>query len=170
MEKQLVPELNLRMRLIVLGVLLAPLAIKLPSLLSARNGVVWVGLSCLFPLMLTGTYRVSRIVGDSFDSQFFFSFVPMSRSKCKLPGVVYIHTSYKREQTGWGTFVLFGPVMWLLSLVFDYLIPCLGGPYEIWLETAKGRHILAWNGYNQQHFETNLEMLQNQTGAEIRLR
>ena len=164
MERQLVPELNLRMRLIVLGVLL------IPVLLAWRIGIVWMLLSCFLPVMLTGTYRMSRIVGESFDTQFFLGFVPLARSKCKLPGVVYIHTTFKREQTGWGTFILFGPVMWLFSLVFDYLIPCLGGPYEIWLETAKGREILAWNGYNQQHFESNLELLHNQTGAEIRTR
>ncbi len=165
MERQLLPELNLRMRLIVLGCLL------IPVLLSAlRIGIVWSLLSCFLPVMLTGTYRVSRIIGESFDTRFFFGFVPLARSKCKLPGVVYIHTTYKREQTGWGTFILFGPLMWLFSLVFDYLIPCLGGPYEIWLETAKGREILAWNGYNQQHFESNLELLHNQTGAEIRTR
>ena len=84
--------------------------------------------------------------------------------------MITIHTKYKTAQTGWGTFILLGPVMWVFSLVFDYLIPALGGPYEIWLETAKGREILAWNGYNQQHFESNLELLHNQTGAEIRAR
>ena len=164
MERQLVPELNLRMRLIVLGVLL------IPVLLSWRIGIVWQLLSCFLPLMLTGTYRLSRIRGEWFDSQFFLGFVPLARSKCKLPGVIYVHTTFKRGQTGWGTFILFGPVMWLFSLIFDYLIPCLGGPYEIWLETAKGREILAWNGYNQRHFESNLELLHNQTGAEIRSR
>ena len=65
---------------------------------------------------------------------------------------------------------MFGPIMWVFSWIFDYLIPALGGPYEIWLETAKGREILAWNGYNQQHFESNVELLRNQTGAELRSR
>jgi hypothetical protein len=162
MDRELWPELNLRMRWIALGVLLIP---ALPSL---RLGLVWTLLSCIMPLMLTGTYRVSRIKGDKFSTQFFLGFVPLSRAKCNLPAVVYIHTKYRQHQTGWGTFMLFGPVMWMISWVFDYLIPALGGPYEIWLETAKGREILAWNGYNQEHFESNLELLRNQTGAEIR--
>ena len=165
MERQLLPVLNLRMRLIVLGVLLLPLL-----LLAWQIGIVWLLLSSIMPLMLTGTYRLSRIVGESFDTRFHLAFVPLRRCRCRLPGVVYIHTTYKTAQTGWGTFLLFGPVMWVFSLVFDYLIPALGGPYEIWLETAKGREILAWNGYNQQHFEANLELLHNQTGAEIRAR
>ena len=164
MERQLVPELNLKLRLIVLGVLL------IPVLMAYRIGIVWQLLSCVMPLMLTGTFRVSRVVGESFDTRFHLAFVPLSHCRCKLPGVVTIHTTYKTAQTGWGTFILLGPVMWVFSLVFDYLIPALGGPYEIWLETAKGREILAWNGYNQQHFESNLELLHNQTGAEIRAR
>ena len=167
MEQQLLPVLTLRLRLIVLGVLLLPVLLLL---VVGRIGIVWMLLSSIMPLMLTGTYRVSRIVGESFDTRFHLAFVPLSRSRCKLPGVVYIHTTYKRAQTGCWTLILFGPLMWLFSLLFDYLIPCLGGPYEIWLETAKGREILAWNGYNQQHFEANRELLHNQTGAEIRIR
>ena len=153
MERQLLPVLNLRKRLIVLGVLL------IPVLLAYRMGFVWMLLSCFLPVMLTGTYRVSQIVGESFDTRLVLGFVPLVHKKCRLPGVVYIHTTFK--PTHW---------IWVISLVFNYLVPALGGPYEIWLETAKGREILAWNGYNQQHFESNLELLHNQTGAEIRAR
>jgi len=164
MDRQLCPELNLRLRLIILAVML------IPVLLAWRIGIVWQMLSCVMPLMLTGTYRVSRITGERFNTQFFLGFVPLAKAKCNLPAVVFIHTKYQASQTGWGTFLMFGPVMWLFSWVFDFLIPALGGPYEIWLETAKGREILAWNGYNQQHFESNVELLRNQTGAEIRSR
>ena len=122
MERQLVPELNLKLRLIILGVLL------IPVLLSYRIGIVWQLLSSVMPLMLTGTFRVSRIMGESFDTRFHLAFVPLSRSRCRLPGVVYIHTKYQATQTGWGTFMLFGPIQWLFGLVFDYLIPALGGP------------------------------------------
>jgi len=163
MERQLVPVLNLRVRLIILGVLLVPVAF------AWRVGVLVHALACILPLVLTGTYRVSRIVGDKFDTRFHLAYVPLTRSRCNLPGMVYIHTKYQ-TQFGWWTFILFGPVQWLFGKVFDYFIPALGGPYEIWLETAKGREILAWNGYNQGHFEKNLEFLQTRTGAEVRLR
>ena len=48
------------------------------------------------------------------------------------------------------------------------LIPALGGAYEIWLITAKGREISAWQGINQQHFEENVELLAARSGAEVR--
>ncbi|MDZ4685740.1 MAG: hypothetical protein SH850_11795 [Planctomycetaceae bacterium] len=163
MERYLEPVANPRRRVIILGVLL------IPVLLSWRIGVVWQLLACLMPVMLTGTYRVSRLTGERFDTQFHLGFVPLKRLQCRLQAVVYLLTIYQSGQ-GWGTFFLFGPVQWLIGHVFDYLIPSLGGPYEIWLETAKGRQILAWNGYNQQLFEKNLELLRSRTGAEVRLR
>jgi hypothetical protein len=163
-ERSLLPPPNLSLRLIVLGVLL------IPVLFAWKIGLWAQLLACVLPLVLTGTYRDSRVKGDRFSTRFHLAFVPLTRARCQLPGVVSIHTKYQAGQTGWGTLVLFGPVQWLFGHVFDYLIPALGGPYEIWLETAKGREILAWNGYNQQHFEKNLELLHNRTGAEIRIR
>jgi hypothetical protein len=163
MERLLVPVANLRVRLIVLGVLL------IPVVLTYRIGVVWQLLSCILPVMLTGTYRVSRLKGDRFDTQLFMGFVPLPRQQCKLPAVVSLLTLYQSGQ-GWGTFILFGPLQWLMGYVFDFLLPAIGGPYEIWIETAKGRQILAWNGYNQQQYEQNLELLRSRTGAEVRLR
>lgn len=163
MERQLAPELKLRYRVIALAVLLVPV------MLASRIGVAGQLLACLVPLVLTGTYRVSRIVGDKFDTRFHMAFVPLSHSRCNLRGVVDIHTTYQ-TQFGWGTLILFGPFQWVFGKVFDALIPALGGPYEIWLETAKGREILAWNGYNQQHFEKNLEFLRTRTGAEVHVR
>jgi hypothetical protein len=163
MERQLLPELKLRYRVIALAVLLVPVAF------ASRIGTAGQLLACVLPLMLTGTYRVSRIVGDKFDTRFHVAFMPLSHHKCNLRGVVDIHTTYQ-SQFGWWTLILFGPFQWLFGKVFDFLIPAIGGPYEIWLETAKGREILAWNGYNQRHFEQNVELLRTRTGAEVHVR
>lgn len=166
MERQLVPVPNLRRRVIVLAVLLVPV------LLAWRIGLVAQLLACVLPVVFTGTYRVSRLTGDRFDTQFRFGFVPISRDQCRLPAVVFIHTHYHVEQS-WASYLLFfvfGPVQWLLGHLFDYLLPAIGGPYEIWLETAKGREVLAWNGYSQEYFEKNLELLRARTGAEVRFR
>jgi hypothetical protein len=166
MERQLDPAPNVRLRVITLGVLL------IPVLLSWRIGIVWQLLASVLPVMLTGTYRISRIVGERFDTRFHMGFVPISRSQCRLPAVVALQTRYQPE-TGCAmvaTIVLLGPLQWIFGHLFDYLIPALGGPYEIWLETAKGREILAWNGHSQEHYEKNLELLRVRTGAEVQLR
>lgn len=164
MDQHLTPRANPKTRVIVLVVLLLPL------FFASRMSPLWMLLSSLMPLMLTGTYRIARIKGEWFESQLHLGFIPLRKERCKLPGVVYIHTRYGGYEPGWGTFMLFGPIQWLFGYVFDYLVPALGGPYEIRLETAKGREVFAWQGYGQQHYEANLELLQNQTGAEVRLR
>lgn len=164
MSRQLSPEFSRNRRLILLAVLLIPVLLA--------PGMSWLGraLACVLPVLLTGTYSISRVGSDRFDCWSYVGFVPTSHHRCRLESVVSIHSSYATDQTGWGTFMLFGPVQWVFGMLFDYLIPSMGGPYEIWLETAKGREILAWKGYGQPHYEKNLSMLRNATGAELRLR
>lgn len=164
MDRQLAPQLHLRNRLIALGILL------IPVLLSYRIGIVWQILSCFMPIMLTGTYRVTKLKGDRFDTWFYLGFIGVNHVKCNLAAVVTIHTTYKAAQTGMWTFFLFGPMQWILGMVFDRLLPVLGGPYEIWLETSKGREILAWAGFSQEFFEQNVALLKMRTGADVHLR
>ena len=164
MKRFLEPEPNLPQRLTILGVLMVPV------LIVAWFSLLKLILASVMPLLLTGTYRVSRISGERFLTDFHVAFIPMGRERCKLPAVIFIHTTYQANQTGCLTFLMFGPLQWIFSIIFDTLIPSLGGPYEIWLETAKGREILAWKGYNQQQYEKNLELLRNHTGAEVRIR
>ena len=164
MDHHFTPPVDLRIRIFALVVLLVPV------FLAPKLSLMWRLLACFMPLMLTGTFRTSKVAGEWFDSRFFLGFVPVKHSRCKLRGVVYIGTKYGGSEPGWGTFMLFGPVQWLFGWVFDFLVPAIGGPYELWVETAKGREIVAWQGYSQHHFEKNLELLLNQTGAEIRPR
>ena len=82
--------------------------------------------------------------------------------------MIYVETKYNASGPGFWTFLLFGPMQVVFSYVFDLLIPALGGAYEIWLITAKGREIAAWQGMNQAHFDANVELLAARSGAEIR--
>lgn len=164
MSRQLVPELKLRSRFIALGILLVPV------LLAWKIGLVYQLLACFVPVVLAGTYRESTLDGDWFHTRFHLGFIPFSKGRCKLPAVVTIYTKYGVNQTGYGTFFLLGPVMVIFIWIFDYLMPALGGSYEIWLETAKGKEILAWCGSNEVHYQQNLELLRTRTGAEVRTR
>jgi hypothetical protein len=156
------PVTKLWIRLIVLAVILAPIPFIPDISLLVRI------LACGLPLIFTGTYRRSRIIETMFETRFRFAFIPFPSQKCKLATVGYVETTYGSQRAGIWTFIMFGPLQWILGWLFDFLIPSLGGPYEIWLVTAKGREIIAWQGHNQQYFDANLELLQNQTGAEIR--
>jgi hypothetical protein len=97
-------------------------------------------------------------------------FVPLNPQSCRLSHVGHIATEFKEEGAGWGTLILFGPLQWAMCWVLDWLVPAFGGPMQIWLVTAKGREVLAWRGFNERHYHHNLELLQNNVGAETRRR
>lgn len=162
MEHQLTPVVDLRIRLALLGVLL------IPVMLATRLSPLWRMLACILPVMLSGTFRRTIIRGEWLTSRLVLGFVPLQRTRCRTTAVVHIGTKYGGSEPGFGTFLLLGPIQYCFCLLFDFLIPALGGPYELWLETAKGREFIVWQGFSHHHFEKNLELLQNQTGASIR--
>jgi hypothetical protein len=164
MDLKLSPPVDLRIRIALLVALLIPVA------LAPRLSIVWRVLACVMPLMLSGTYRVSIIRGDWMTTTLYLGFFPVRRHKCKLAAVVSVGAKYGGSEPGVWTFVLFGPIQYFFGYIFDFLIPAIGGPYELWLETAKGREFIVWQGCSQHHFEKNLELLRNQTGAELRPR
>ncbi len=162
MELTLQPETNVRQRYWILGVMLLPL-LFVPHL------PWWLRLlSCVVPLILTGTYRVTTIDGDKFRTQLFLAFLPLKPQKCNLPGVVYVETKYSSGVNFAETLPMLYPLRFIFITIFDLLIPALGGAYEIWLITAKGREIVAWQGFDQKFFEDNLALLTARSGAEVR--
>jgi hypothetical protein len=166
MERILEPVDNPRRRLILLAILL------LPILFTLRFTIVGLLISVaasFLPIMLTGTYRVTKVKGDRLFSQLFLGFMPMKPVKINLESVVGIHVR-NAQQTGVGMLIMFGPVMFIFSHLMDYLLPSLGGSYEIHLETGKGRDVLVWSGHHQTQYEANLNYLKTRTDAEIHIR
>ena len=164
MDHPLTPTVNLKLRIPILCALL------IPVVLAPRLTLGWRLLSCFMPMVLTGTFRVTRIHNGFLKTRLFLGFVPVSQNKCRATSVVAVETKYGGSEPGFGTFVFFGPVQYIFGWIFDFLIPAFGGPYELWIETAKGREFIVWQGYSQHHFERNVEVLQNQTGADLRPR
>lgn len=164
MDLRLVPAVDLRIRIPLLVVLL------IPVVFAPKLALVWRILASILPLGLSGTYRTTRLKGDWLHTCLFVGFVPVHRQKCKLVAIMHIGTKYGGSGPGMWTYILFGPIQWIFCWIFDYLIPAIGGPYELWVETAKGREFIVWQGFHQGHFERNLELLRNQSGGEIRSR
>jgi hypothetical protein len=153
---------RLGVRVALLIVMLLPILLATPRPLSERL------IACFVPLLLTGTFRTSRIRGERFISRFHFAFVPVVSRRCHLRGVSYISAKYGYEGSGLGTFILFGPMQVILGRVFDFLMPSIGGPYQIHLITAKGRELVAWQGYDEPQFRKMLDLLMRMTKAELR--
>jgi hypothetical protein len=151
-----------RVRIVVFVLLL------IPVIFASRLSVPERFMSCFLPLLLTGTYRMSAIRGDRFRTRLHVGFFPVVSHRCNLRGVTFINVKYGREGSGFGTFLLFGPLQAILGRVFDFLIPSFGGPYQIHLVTAKGRELVAWQGFSDVQFRSILDLLCRLTRAEVR--
>lgn len=158
------PAVRLWPRVIVLMILLAPVLIA-PRLTPALRLI-----ACIVPAALAGTYRVTRLREGWIDTRLFVGFIPVIHNRCKVATVVALGVKYGEGDGGMGALIIFGPAQYLFGYIFDFLIPAIGGPYELSVETAKGREFLVWQGFNQEYFEKNMELLKSQTSAEIKSR
>jgi phage FluMu protein Com len=149
-------------RVVVLVVLLIPIFV------ASRLTMVERLMSCFVPLMLTGTYRISTIRGAKFATRFYLGFYPVVTGRCKLQSVVALNVKYGHVGSGIGTLLLLGPAQMIFGRIFDFLMPAIGGPYQIHLVTAKGRELVAWQGFSDSKFESTLDMLIGLTNAEVR--
>ncbi len=158
MERELLPLPRVKIRWILFVLLL------LPALMSST---AWY--EKLFPALLVasvvGTYRQSRICGDRFESRMILLFWPLRVRKWKLDRVVVIETEMA-SRGGMGAGLLIAP-LWIFGRICDWLLPWLGGDIKLWLRSAKGKRVLAWQGNSDEHYQTNLEILQTATGADV---
>jgi DNA-directed RNA polymerase subunit RPC12/RpoP len=161
-DEQILLGVRLPLRIVVLVLLLVPVV------LTSRRGLPQSLMACIVPLILTGTYRTSKIRGDRFTTRFHLAFVPVTSHRCNLRGVTFINAKYGHEGSGWGTVVLFGPLQALFGRLFDFLMPSIGGPYQIHLVTAKGGELTAWQGHAEPQFRSMLDLLLGLTHAELR--
>ena len=129
----------------------------------------WIKLPMvLIAVLLAGTYRISSVRDNKFRSRLFVAFMPMKVDKCNLPGVIYIETKYNAVGHVPDTLPFLAPLQKLTGLLFDLMTPALGGAFEVWLITAKGREIPAWQGFSEKHFEENMALLKARSSAEVR--
>jgi len=159
---QVLLGVRLRVRVVVLILLLVPIV------LASRRSLAERCLACIVPLILAGTYRTSRIRGDRFATRLHVGFAPLTSHRCDLRGVTSINAKHGHVGSGWGTVILFGPMQALFGRLFDFLIPSIGGPYQIYLITAKGRELVAWQGCREAEFRSTLDLLLGLTQAELR--
>jgi hypothetical protein len=153
---------RLGVRVVVFAILILPIFLF--------SHLDWDGrlLSCITPLLLAGTFRTSTIRGDRFHGRFYIGFVPVSRQQCNLRGVTAINVKYGWQGPGIGTYLLFGVWQVMLGWLLDLIIPSVGGPYQIELATAKGRQMMAWQGFAESHFRKTLDLLTRLTNAEVK--
>jgi hypothetical protein len=98
-DEQILLGVRLHLRIVVLVVLLVPI------ILASRRGLPERLMACIVPLVLTGTYRTSKIRGDRFTTRFHLAFVSVTTHRCNVRGVTFINAKYGHVGSGWGTVV-----------------------------------------------------------------
>lgn len=160
MDRSLLPMPNWTLRVIVCVVM------ALPALLSP--GPLWTKLFGLaFVIVLTGSARESRVLGDEFETRLFVAFRSVKVERCKLKVVVEVETQLRQEANA-ADWLIFGGMMWAMDCIMRYIWPWMAGEFELTLLTARDKRVLAWRGNGEEAFQQNLATLVSATGARIR--
>ena len=95
-----------------------------------------------------GDVSHGSIRGDRFRSRLCIDLFRLP-TQCNLRGVASVNVKYGWDGPGMGTFLLFGVVQVIIGWVLDFLMPSIGGPFQIELATAKGPEMMAWQGHSE---------------------
>ena len=159
MEHHLKPIPNVPLRCVVLVILLVPLFVG-PATWLTRLFVI------AMLTTLVGSYRNARLRGGRFETGLAVGFVPLRIHKWSLRRFVQIEVDME-DGAGWGVFLLFGPLQFVMCYMLDWLFPWFGGRYQIWLRGVKGKRILVWQGSSDTLFQENLRYLETVSGLPV---
>ncbi len=159
----LVPQPKIWLRIVILALLLFMALISTTS---------WPAklFFCLSVAAIFGTFPRPRINSKFFEKEWFVVFVPVSVRRTPLADVVQIETDLEqRFGMAGGCFLslIFGVWNVLMVWLLDWLIPWAGGDYKLWLRTASGRRVLAWQGNGEANFRHNLDVLEDVSGLPV---
>ena len=153
----LLPQPKIWLRVLILALLLsmtligtAPWTVKLVAALTM--------------VAVLGTFPRPRINSEFFEKEWFVVFVPVSVRRTPMADVMQIETDLEYRIGLAGGFVLslfIGLWNMLMIWLLDWLIPWAGGDYKLWLRTASGDRVLAWQGNGETNFRQNLEILED---------
>jgi hypothetical protein len=114
-----------------------------------------------------GSYPLSRIRGEQFERLMFVVFMPVRTKRWSLERFVSIQPEAEPgDELGGAWWWIFGNwyIMWI---VFDWMIPWVGGPIKLWLRASSGKRVLAWQGRSDSQFRENMDLLQHRLGLPI---
>jgi hypothetical protein len=149
-----------------------------------RRAIIWAAL-CIFALigsadwlpkfafclsmgLLLGSFPQASLGGGAFHREFFVLFLRAQKKKWKLERFVQIEiASEDRPFDSFANVFKSGEIMNRIWGMFDACAPWLGGDYKLYLRSASGKRVLAWQGSNDEQFQGNLEALQRATGLKV---
>ncbi len=114
-----------------------------------------------------GSYPVARIKGERFERLMFIMFVPARVKRWSLDRFTGVQTECEpQDEYAFGWWWFFGN-WWVVWIVFDWIVPWLGGSYKLYLRAGSGKRVLAWQGNSESQFRANLDILQRRAGLSL---
>ncbi len=118
-----------------------------------------------------GSFPQARFAGDRFERAMFLLFIPARVKRWSLDRFISIETGTEvpvLDNSGLDrVFWFWWWDWWLIWKLCDLIIPWLGGQYKLWLRSASGKRVLAWQGNSDRQFRDNMELLKHRTGLPV---
>lgn len=157
----LAPVRNFRRRAIIWGALCA-------LALIGSTGLWPKFVFCVSMGLLTGSFPQACLADGRFHRELYVLFVRVRRQRWKLERFVQIETGLEdRPFDSFAQIFKSGEIMNRIWGLFDACVPWLGGDYKIYLRSASGKRVQAWQGSNDEQFNANVELLRRATGLNV---
>jgi hypothetical protein len=123
---------------------------------------------CLSMGLLLGSFPQAKLENGAFHSELYVLFWRARKKRWKLERFVQIEVGLEdRPFDSFANVFKSGELMNKIWGLFDACVPWLGGDYKIWLRSASGKRVLAWQGSNDEQFQGNLDILRRATGLHL---
>jgi|SRR5215469_1460381 len=126
---------------------------------------------CLSMGLLLGSFPQAYLQEEAFYRELFVLFFRVQKKRWKLARFVQIETGLEeRPFDSMANVFKLGEILNRIWGLFDACVPWLGGDYKIHLRNASGKRVLAWQGSNDDQFQSNLDLLRRTTGLNVERR
>jgi hypothetical protein len=126
---------------------------------------------CLSMGLLTGSFPQSFLMDGAFYWELYVLFFRVNKNRWKLSRFVQIEIELEdRPFDSMANVFKLAELLNRIWALFDACVPWLGGDYKIYLRSASGKRVLAWQGSNDGQYQANLELLRRATGLKVEQR
>jgi hypothetical protein len=126
---------------------------------------------CLSMGLLLGSYPQAYLQEGAFCRELLVLFFRVQKKRWKLERFLQIEIDLEeRPFDSMANVFKLGELLNRIWGLFDACVPWLGGDYKIYLRSASGKQVLAWQGSNDDQFQANLDLLRRTTGLKVERR
>jgi hypothetical protein len=126
---------------------------------------------CLSMGLLLGSFPQAYLQEEAFHRELFVIFLRVQKKRWKLSRFVQIEIDLEEGPfDSMANVFKSGELLSRIWSLFDACVPWLGGDYKIYLRSASGKRVLAWQGSNDGQYQRNLDLLGRTSGLKVERR